>query len=256
MEKEREYELPFKMNLQLFAEGNEDEETEDEEEAEEEKPKTKRKPRKKKAEVDLEAEKAKWKAEYEAEQAQKKINTDTKTELEKIKALLEKDATPKVEEGIVEPKKKTKKGDADTIPVDIYNAEVSELKESIKMLLANAEKSAEKEAFRDFEKSLKATIKDKSYLQDITDQYLDNGSIKNMADFERIVLPHEAGLKETAELKKQLAKFNGKNPNLDYVQTGEKRGTKPKSSETEDRYKNVPAELSRMIDKNWRQPKN
>lgn len=247
---DRKYELSFKINLQMFAgkeeEVEEIEETEEVEEVEET-PKKKRTTRKKKTEtVDLDAEKAKWIAEYEAKKEQEKINNETKTELEKIKSMLEK----KPEDKKIEKDGKKENDTPNMIPREIYENEISQLQDSIKVLLKNAEVSEEREKFRVFERDLKKAIKDEPYLEETVDMYLENGIIKNMEDFEKIIAPQRERLKEANELKQKLAKYNGKNPDLDYIK--EKKGTPIKNKETEDRYKDVPKNLLAQINKKLR----
>ena len=234
-----EYRLPFKINLQLFADKDEDDkedEIEEEEEVieeEEVKPKKKVTRKKKEAEIDLEAEKIKWQKEYEAKIAQEKINEQHKLEIDKIKNIVnENNKPPVIEEG------------AKTVPIEVYEATTKQLQDSIQILLDNNAKSEARENQRIFESEIAKIIKDKPYLSKTTDIYLEKGLLTSMADFENLVLSQETILKEAYDLNKKIEKYNGKNPNIDYKE--DKRGTVVKQ---DDRYKNVPESLLKKIDK-------
>lgn len=103
-----------------------------------------------------------------------------------------------------------------TIALSRLQGENKELQESLKLVLAKLESSETEKTQAKVKNEILTRVEKEDYLKDTVKEYLDNGTIKSIEDYDRVITSTlKATLKETAELKEKIKKLGG-DPAGDY----------------------------------------
>ncbi len=200
----------FKINLQMFADGEDDEkdedveaDTEDEKDAEPEKVETKPKKTKKES-IDVEAIKA---------EIRKQIMEELKQ-----KAKEEKDAEfiKDVKQKIEKKENDNKETDKDIL-ISSLTTERNELKEALKIMTDKFDNEAKEKQHEKIKNEIRQRVKKEPYLEEIVTELLDKGRINSMEDYDTIITASlRKSLKDAFELKEKAKKM-GADPAEDYT---------------------------------------
>lgn len=197
----------FKINLQTFAEGEENPTID----------KDIKTPIVDNKDLDLDKLKESLRAEIIAENEIKKKkeaeDSELKANIEMIK---------QVQEKINKQDKASEETDT-TIVVSRLQSENKELQDSLKLVLEKLEASENEKTRAKVKNEILTRVEKETYLKDTVKEYLDNGTIKSIEDYDRVITSTlKNTLKETFELKEKIKKL-GIDPAEDY--SSENRGT-------------------------------